>query len=357
MPPRPAQSRSRRAATRGAPRRPPRARRFPGISARAFQHPADAAALVALKRVPGFDLALSKIFALFGDRSLRLAFLASAVRVSPHQFAFVHAEYEKAADALDVSPLPELYVAQTPFVNAGAIGLGKPFVVLNSGTLDLLEPKELRFLLAHELGHVLSGHGLYKTMVRLLVRLSTAALAVPVGGPAIFALTLALLEWDRKSELSADRAGLLAVQDLDVAMRVQMKLAGGGRTDEMSVAAFLEQAREYEEAGSVVDSLHKLLHLTGQTHPFPVLRLSELKKWAESDEYERIVSGEYPLRTDDKETTFKDQVRRTAASYREQLAESRDPLLRWLRDALEELRRRTRGRTPPPPRRASTRRR
>lgn len=355
MPERPATNRPRRPASRRARPRPQRARRFPGISARAFQHPADAAALLALKKVPGFDLVLSKLFALVGDRALRLGFLASSVRVSPHQFGFVWEEYERAADALDVSPIPELFVAQTPFVNAGAMGLGKPFVVLNSGTLDLLEPRELRFLLAHELGHVLSGHGLYKTMLRLLVRLSTAALAVPAGAPAVLALTLALLEWDRKSELSADRAGLLALQDLDVALRVQMKLAGGGRTDEMSVAAFLEQAREYEEAGSVVDSVHKLLHLTGQTHPFPVLRLAELKTWASSEEYERILSGDYPLRTEEREATLGDEIRRTAAGYREQLATSRDPLVRWVRDALEGLRSRARGRPAPHGRRPSRR--
>jgi hypothetical protein len=51
-----------------------------------------------------------------------------------------------------------------------------------------------------------------------------------------------------------------------------MKLAGGGRTDEMSVAAFLEQPGSTRRR-LVVDSLHKLLHLTGQTHPFPVLKL------------------------------------------------------------------------------------
>lgn len=326
-----------RSARPAPPRRP---RRFPGVSARAFQHPADAAALAALRKVPGFDMVLRRLFALFGDRSLRHVFLASAVRVSPHQFASLHEEYRKAAEALDVSPLPELFVAQTPFVNAGAMGLGSPFVVLQSGTLDLLDAKELRFLLAHELGHVLSGHGLYKTMLRLLVRLSAAALAFPIGGTAVLALTMALLEWDRKSELSADRAGLLAVQDLDVAMRVQMKMAGGGRTEEMSVAAFLEQANEYEEGGNVVDSVVKLLHLTGQTHPFPVLRLSELKKWAESDEYERILSGDYPRRSEDQETSFADEVKRSAAAYRDELRNSRDPLVRWLRDTFDDLKRR-----------------
>ncbi len=325
----------------GRPVRPPRPRRFPGISARAFQHPADAAALGALRRVPGFDFALRKLFGLVGDRSLRLAFLGSAVRVTPHQFGAVHEEYRKAADALDVKPLPELFVAQTPFVNAGALGLGEPFVVLQSGTLDLLEPLELRFLLGHELGHVLSGHGLYKTMLRILLRLSSAALSLPAGGAAVLALSAALLEWDRKSELSADRAGLLAVQDLDAALAVQMKLAGGGRAGEMSVVEFLEQAREYEEAGSVVDSVFKLLHLTGQTHPFPVLRLRELKTWAESDAYAEILDGTYARRSEEKESSFVDELKRSAASYGESFRESRDPLVSYLRELVEELRRRT----------------
>jgi len=314
-----------------------------GLSARAFEHPGEAAALAALRAVPGFDFVLKRFFSLVGDRALRVAFLGSAVRVGPHQFPALHAEYLKAGRILDVSPLPELFVAQTPFVNAGAIGLGKPLIVLNSGSLDLFDGPELRFLLGHELGHVLGERVLYKTMLRLLLRITTASLAVPLGGAAVLAIAAALMEWDRKSELSADRAGLLAVQDADVVYRAQMKMAGGGRTDEMDLADFLEQAREYEEGGSVVDSLFKLVQLSGRTHPFPVARVAELYRWVESGAYDAILAGEYPRRGKEAPASLLDELQKTAASYAESFESSRDPLVTFLRGLMGEVRRRTVG--------------
>jgi len=305
---------------------------FPGLSPRAYEHPADRAALVALRRVPGFDTVVRKLLGSIGDRSLRYAFLASAVRVDENQFPDIHASFLEACRVLDVSPIPELYVAQTPIVNAGAVGVDRPFIVINSGTVSLMSPEELQFILGHELGHVLSGHVLYKTMLRLLLRMTTLALAIPLGGAALYGITTALLEWDRKSELSADRAGLLAVQDPALALRVNMKLAGGGRTEQMDVDAFIAQAEEYRGSGNVMDGVVKLLNLIGRTHPFPVLRLAELKKWAESGEYETILSGDYARRSNDEETSVYKELKASSQSYKEDIGGSSDPLVGLVRE-------------------------
>jgi Zn-dependent protease with chaperone function len=306
-------------------------RRFPGISARTYQHPADRAALAAMRKVPGFDFVLRKMIGTVGERSLRLAFLASSVRVNERQFPDLWASYLEACEILDMDP-PPLFVAQTPFVNAGAIGVDEPFIVLNSGMLTLLDDAELQCVLGHELGHVQSDHVLYKTMVRLLLRLSIVAFSIPVGGMALYAITTALLEWDRKSELSADRAGLLVCQDVDVAMRVDMKLAGGGNTDQMNVDEFLLQAEEYRAGGTVVDSVLKLFRLLARTHPFPVLRLAELKKWTDAGEYDRILGGDYALREEDDGISVYDEVVESGSTYAEDVAGSPDPLFRLMRD-------------------------
>ena len=306
--------------------------RFPGISPAAYEHPADRAALSALRGVPGFDTAARWLFGAVGDRSLRLAFLGSAVRVGERQFTDLYDMHRDACRVLDISPEPELYVSQTPLVNAGAMGVGKPFLVLNSGSLGLLDEEELRFILGHELGHVLSGHVLYKTMLRLLLRLGLAATSIPLGFAALFAITTALLEWDRRSELSADRAGMLVVQDAEIAMRVHMKLAGGGQTEQMSVDGFLDQAEEYTAGGNVVDSVMKLLNLMGRTHPFPVLRLAELKKWLDDRHYDSLIEDGYPLRDHDDEASVLDDIRASGKTYKEDFEESRDPLARMLRN-------------------------
>lgn len=304
---------------------------FPNLSPRAYEHPADRATLVALRKVPGFQFVTRKLFGLVGDRSLRLAYLGSAVRVSERQFPKIHARYLEACRVLDITPPPELFIAQTPIVNAGAVGVDRPFIVINSGSLLLLDDDELQFVLAHELGHVLSQHVLYKTMLRLLMRLTLVAMSVPLGGAALFAILAALMEWDRKSELSADRAGLLVAQDPQIAYRVHMKLAGGGQTDQMSVDEFLAQSEEYRSGGGVVDGVIKLLNLLGRTHPFPVLRLAELKAWVDSGAYEAILRGEYPRREEDGAASVVEEIAAGAESYTDDVARSPDPLVGFFR--------------------------
>src|SRR5207248_5365738 len=109
------------------------------------------------------------------------------------------------------------------------------------------------------LGHVLSGHAMYRSMLDHLLALSRRMFFVPVGYLGLRALITALEEWYRKSELSCDRAGLLAGQDPASALRAQMKIAGGARLGEMDVTAFLEQAREYDAQGDLRDGVLKLL--------------------------------------------------------------------------------------------------
>ncbi len=272
-----------------------------GIAPRAWEHPADRAALEALRRVPGLDTAIRTILGNTTERGLRLMFLASAVQVGPQQFPRVHRIAQEVNAVFGVAPerAPEIFVAQSPFLNASAVGWHKPFIVLNSSTVDTFDDDELAGLYGHELGHVLSGHVLYKTLLALLVQLSTALMAIPLTGVAITALILALREWDRKSELSADRASLLATQDPALVQRMLMKLAGGGDLSQMSLDEFRRQAREYDDANAALDQAFKLLNLLNQTHPFAVLRVVELERWAQSEDYRRILQGDYPRRGGD----------------------------------------------------------
>lgn len=283
------------------------------ISASAWEHPADKAALAALRRIPAFDEVLRKLFGFFGEKPVRLAFQANAVRVGPRQFPRIHEMYVETLRVMDSEPYP-LFVSQTPMVNAGAYGMDQPFIILNSGTIHLLEDDELFFILGHELGHVMSGHVLYRTMMVLLLRLAGAGF--PIVGLAARAVLIGLLEWSRKSELSADRAGLLAVQDAEAAMRTFLKLAGGGTNEETNLADFIYQADEYRGEGDVADSVFKVLNLLLATHPFPVLRVAELRDWVQAGEYDRILRGEYRRRGDEKEPYMED-LGRAARSYKE----------------------------------------
>jgi len=305
---------------------------FPGISSRAWEHPADRAALVALRAVPGFDSLLRTMAGVFSERRLRLLYLASAVRVSERQFPTVHRLLVDSAGVLDLRDRPEVYVVQEPRVSATTIGLDRPFVLLSTGLLDLLDDEELRVVVGHELGHVLSGHAVYSSVLFTLMRMSGIAGWVPFGAVGLRAIVEALKEWYRKTEISCDRAGLLAGQDPGAAMRVHMKTAGGARVAEMDLVAFLEQAEEYQSAGDARDGVIRVLNLLDTTHPFSVLRALELRHWVESGAYEQILAGTYPLRADDPGVSLSEELRAAVRSYRDSFDASNDPLVKLLRD-------------------------
>lgn len=304
------------------------------ISPRAWEHPADRAALNALRAIPIFDEVLKRLFGFFGEKPIRLAFQANAVRVSERQFPRVHRIHREVLATLDAPREVPLFVSQTPMVNAGAYGMERPFVILNSGTLILLDDEELRYVLAHEVGHIVSGHVLYRTMMVLLIQL--AERGFPLVGLAARAVLVALLEWYRKSELSSDRAGLLGVQKPDVVFRAMLKMAGGGSADETNLDAFIEQAEAYRESEDVADSVFKVLNLLGTTHPFYVLRVGELRSWIESGAYDRVLRGEYPRRGDP-EPQYTDDLGEAARAYREDARGFVDDLAsaaRKMRDSL-----------------------
>ena len=120
--------------------------------------------------------------------------------------------------------------------------------------------------------------------------------AMPGGAIGIRMVTVGLLEWSRKAELSADRAGLLATQDPTAALRTHMKIASGGTLEELDVTSFLQQGSEYDEGGDVRESLIKLSLLQQQSHPFAVVRATELRRWIDSGAYTTILGGDYPRR-------------------------------------------------------------
>ena len=306
---------------------------LPQIAPTAWEHPADRAALNALRALPGFDEAVRRIFGFFGERGIRHFFLANAVRVSPRQRPQLDALYTEVLETLDWpgggpevvgtrAGRPDLYVTQTPFVNAAAVGFEKPFIVINSAALVLLDREEQRFILAHEIGHIMSGHVVYRTIAIILLTLGLRNLPF-LAGMALLPFQIALLEWYRKSELSADRAGLLGVQDPRAVMGGFLKLAGGeAGSDQADVDEFMIQAAEYETGGNAWDSVLKLLNTAFRDHPFGTVRAAELQRWVQAGEYERIVAGDYPRRDGTGERPLGDDFVDAAGYYGTQVRDA-----------------------------------
>jgi hypothetical protein len=172
-------------------------------------------------------------------------------------------------------------------------------------------------------------------MMLALLRLSLRIAWLPIGYLGLRAIIWGLEEWFRKSELSCDRAGLLAAQDPEAAKRALMKLAGGSYMNELSPDAFRQQAHEYDAVPDVRDGLLKLLQLQGNTHPFAVVRFAELDRWANEGDYARILAGNYPRREDDQTASMGEEIKSGARAYQESWNRSEDPFIGLVRGVAE----------------------
>src|SRR5215813_14060290 len=187
-----------------------RLRTFPDLEAKDFQHPWDATATEALKSVPGVDLIVSKIMEYGLERIFYLQNTASNVRVTKRQVSRLYRSLGWGCKILGVEE-PELYVTLDPVPNAFTYGHTRPFIVLTSGLVDMLDDEERFFVIAHELGHIKASHVLYTVLAKNIAAIMTLIGQATLGIGALLGqgLVIALNDWFRKAELTADRAGLL----------------------------------------------------------------------------------------------------------------------------------------------------
>ncbi len=275
---------------------------YTGISSEAFRHPLDRQAEQALRSVPGFDLLARKFVEFVSERPQFVYQMGNSIQVGPRQYGSVYQLFRECVRDLDMFPEPTLFISQDPYVNAYALGEESPLIVLNSGMLDLLNEAELRTVIAHELGHIKCTHttltqmGIWATFAINIIGQATFGLGSLLSG----GLQLAFYEWRRKAELSADRAALLLMDDLNPVMYSMMKLSGGSvqHINETSLEEFIRQSDRYQELNQ--DGLNQmyrffLYNIRAQplSHPFTVERLHHIREWEKSEEYGQIRRGNY----------------------------------------------------------------
>lgn len=184
------------------------------------------------------------------------------------------------AGAARLGPGPiKTYVVPSNALNAYTFGLDSPkVVVLNSALLQVMDADEVAFVVCHELGHVSLGHTWLNSLV--------GGLAGIPGPMATFAvLRLAFLSWNRACEHSADRAGLLATANPEKAISALVKLATGGQAqspEAMQRALVAVEARDADPMNQLGEAL--------ATHPLMAKRIAELRRYAASNEYKRLVA-------------------------------------------------------------------
>jgi Zn-dependent protease with chaperone function len=296
----------------------------------------DRGALATLRMLPGFADVLKAMSGFFHERGERFMAIGSAIRVGPNQYPELDQLRRECAEILDIEPVPHLFVARGSESAAMTLGLDEPFILLTTGLVELLDTESLRFVIGHEMGHVLSGHAVYRTMLLRLLKLQMSLSWMPMGALGMRAIIAALREWFRKAELSCDRAGLLCTQDPEAALRTHIMLAGGLRPAEVDIPSFLQQATEYQSGDDIRDSLLKLRNTELMTHPLAVVRAAQLQQWAASPEYRDILAGDYPRRTDDSPpSNWTDDVASAVKNYRDSVIASTDPLANVFTDVGE----------------------
>jgi Zn-dependent protease with chaperone function len=266
---------------------------YTGISSKAYEHPADRAATAALKAVPMLDTIVRKLIEWRYERALRQYYMGNSIRVSEQQLPDLWVAHTGVCRILDM-PVYDLYVTSPVFGGAQAIGSTKPLIVMDSQWLERLGPGEQRALIGHEIGHVLSDHLLYMTALNILLS-AGGNLPVFLGMP-FRAVRAVLLEWYRAAELSCDRASALVVRDPQIVCRLLMVLCGALPASGLNLDAFMAQAMEYESWDDPSDRVRRFFNELGKTHPDSVRRVSEVMKWVQSGEYDRITRGEYRTR-------------------------------------------------------------
>lgn len=266
--------------------------KYPNISARSYEHPADRAATSALHAIPLFDRLVKRFGRLGVETRYRQLLLGDSVRLGNDQVREVWALHQRAATRLDIAATP-LFVTQQPTINAMTFGMRSPVILVNSGLIADYDADEVETVLAHELGHVLSDHQTYSTALILLAALVSGVLSnVPLAGLPVRGLYLILLEWSRAAELTCDRAAALEVEDPMVVCRTLMRMAGGALPG-MSLDVFIRQATEYTEEEDLFARRARFFIELGRTHPAAVRRVRELISWVQSGDYNRIQSGDY----------------------------------------------------------------
>lgn len=261
---------------------------FKGLEPNSFAHPLDSSMREQLSQIPLIGSVTRRISAV-SEEAITLDNLARSVKCGPNQLPKLHENLITACRILDIEEVPDLYVKQNPVPNAYTMAIQgkKPFIVVHSSTIDLLSSEEIQSVIAHELGHIKCEHGVWITALNIL-----ALLIDQFGGLGQFARPIIenrLMEWQRSAEYTCDRAALLVSQDWRTVANVMIKLSGGSSSynNEINIDAFLEQTELYEEImkNSRLGSTVMRGIESGATHPFPIQRVKELKKWHDGPAY------------------------------------------------------------------------
>lgn len=256
------------------------------INASEFIHPEDVAAMRQLENIPGF-VALSRKALELGYENYRYGLnMASTIRLSPTQLPELYNRLPPICEKLGM-PVPEFYLEMKLKPNAATSGIKRTYIRMTSGLIEYMDNDEVDAMLAHECGHLICRHNLYRILIEQIRDYANIAGLFPK--PMLYAL----MYWYRKSELSSDRCAGLVTSPETVA-KMMARLAGGPEriTSDLSLNEWVKQAEEYEKLWNdgLWDRALQLSVTLERSHPFDATRVTEILKWGKSEQYKRLKS-------------------------------------------------------------------
>ena len=187
--------------------------------------------------------------------------------------------FKDVCEALEFSEPVEFYISNAPDFNASAASSqeeGEPHLVnMNSGLVNALDEDELRFVIGHELGHIISKNIDIKGVIEHVFPHYQ-------GIPLLLYNKISL--WDKLSELTADRYGLIACGDPNKCVSAFFKMSSG-----LSLTRYhLNLETFLEENEKLLESFKKENTINVASHPMNPIRIKALQHFSKSEVYRSI---------------------------------------------------------------------
>ncbi|MGH9857016.1 MAG: M48 family metallopeptidase, partial [Acidobacteriota bacterium] len=272
------------------------------VDCAAFQYAQDGSAMAALRSSGPLAAAARAISDRVGRRWIEITF--NGIRLGPNQLPRIHQQAVQAARILGMPYMPDIYISGERMWDAVTYGTDeKSFVILGTGLAANFQGEDLLFILAREMGHCRAGHALWKTVIHFLLgeqgprkgRMASGVLsALNPFNLVEGALEMPLLAWARQAEITADRAGLLAIGKESVARRVLLSwsLKSSMLYRQINIQAWMNQENESSD-----DEMMKLSEMAISSTPYIARRLKLMKAFADSGElrhYRDVIERHFP---------------------------------------------------------------
>jgi Zn-dependent protease with chaperone function len=243
-----------------------------------FQWAQDGKAMATLRSITPLNAIATRLSDQAGRRWVESSF--NGVRLNEAQMPKVYFSAVRAARILGLRKMPDIYVSGERPWDALTFGTNEnAFVVMGSALVSSFRGAELMFLFAREMGHVLAGHALWKTVSRFLVGDTNRQRGLMKNGitglidPGKWlegAIEVPLLSWARQAEITADRAGMLAIGNMATVRRVLLSwsLKSPFLYQQINVREWLRQ--QADDAG---DNTIRLSELINSSTPYITRRL------------------------------------------------------------------------------------